>query len=256
MAYTPTVKVVLDKICVAFGAKPVLLDVDLAIPEAASVAIVGQSGVGKTTLLRIIAGLLRPDKGSVLVNGLAPRQHYGKGRIGFLFQEACLFPHLTLRQNIELAFRAHRQPIQSEQVSTQLSTAGLTSAADLFPFQASVGMKARTAIARTLSFPPGLLLMDEPFTALDPVRRTELNRLVRQTCSRIGTTRVWTTHNVAEALVFADIIVALGPARTIGLFSTKHLPEITDDGNLPGAAREMRDAIIASTWQSSFAKTA
>ena len=98
--------------------------------------------------------------------------------------------------------------------------------------------------------------MDEPFTALDPVRRTELNRLVHETCGRIGTTCVWTTHNVAEALVFADIIVALGPARTLGLFSTKDLPEITDEGNLPRPARDMRDAIIRSTWQSSLTNTA
>lgn len=249
------VKVLIEKLSVDFGETRVLHEINLTIPEGSSAALVGQSGVGKTTLLRVIAGLVSPTSGSVFVDGTSPKTHYGLGKIGFLFQEACLFPHLTLRQNVELSFHAHRQPVQPEQVSSQLETTGLKDAADLFPFQASVGMKARAAIARTLCFPPGLLLMDEPFAALDPVRRTELNRLIRQTSKATGTTSVWTTHNVAEALVYADVIVTLTPRQTIDVFRTETLPPITDEGALPQEARDMRDTIIHSTWNSAGVET-
>lgn len=180
-------------------------------------------------------------------------EHYGDGKIGFLFQEACLFPHLTLRENLELAFRAQRRPVDREKVTTQLASMGLAHAAGLFPYQASVGMKARTAIARILCVPPELLLMDEPLASLDPVRRTDLNKLIRRVCKSIGATCVWTTHNVAEALLFSDLIVALTPSNEIELFTTTHLPPITDEGDLPAAARELRDAIIHSTWRQSAA---
>lgn len=233
---------------VVLGGNPILTQLSVEIPEGLSVAIVGQSGTGKTTLLRAIAGLIKPTSGRVLIGDNAPEDLYGSAKLAFLFQEAYLWQHLTVRQNLELVFRVHRRPIDEEHLISQLNTVGLRDAADLYPFQLSVGMKARSAIARALCIPPHVLLMDEPFAGLDPVRRSELNKTIRNTCRSLGATSIWVTHDVVEAIMFADYVIAMAPSKVVELFDTRSLPEVEDAGNLPAAVRSLRDQIIGVTW--------
>jgi NitT/TauT family transport system ATP-binding protein len=232
---------------VTLGGNPVLRDLSFAVPEGLSVAIVGQSGTGKTTLLRAIAGLIKPTSGEVFIDGSAPAELYGSAKLAFLFQEAYLWQHLTVRQNLELIYQVHRRPVDETHLISQLKTVGLQDATDLYPFQLSVGMKARAAIARALCLPPQVLLMDEPFAGLDPVRRTELNKTIQTTCHRLGATSLWVTHDVVEALMFGDLVMAMAPSKVIELFDTRSLPHVTDAGILPEPVRSLRDRIISVT---------
>lgn len=238
----------ITNLSLSYGDREVLKNLNASIPEGRSVALLGQSGAGKTTLLRAIAGLERTYAGSILVGGREPQYHHGTSAISFLFQEACLFPHLTVRQNLELSFHAQGKDPDLTLIQRKLQEVGLHDATSLLPHQLSIGMKARAAIARSLCVPPALLLMDEPFAALDTIRRNDLNRMVHASSKSVGASQIWTTHNVTEALMFADEIMVLRPNFPIALYFTNDLPPIDDEGALSKEARTMRDAIICDTW--------
>ncbi len=154
LRYNGVVKIEIEALTVILGNAPVLQNLSILVPEGAAVAIVGQSGTGKTTLLRAIAGLIAPSGGRILIGGNPPEALYGSAKLAFLFQEAYLWQHLTVRQNLQLVYNVHNLQVNIEHVNRQLETVGLSAAADLFPFQLSVGMKARAAIARALCLPP------------------------------------------------------------------------------------------------------
>lgn len=233
---------------VLLGEREVITGLNLEIPSGTSVAIVGKSGVGKTTLLRVIAGLITPDAGRVLIDGAVPESFFGSAKLAYLFQRAHLWQHLTVRNNLRLIYELHGRAVDETHIDLQLEAVDLSDAQQLHPFQLSAGMKARAAIARVLCLPPQVLLMDEPFAQLDPIRRLDLNRLIHRTCQQIGATTVWVTHDVSEALMFADRIVAVTAPRNIAIFDTTELPHIEDAGDLPGAVRDLRDRIIAACW--------
>ena len=239
-------KVDIESLAVSLGGRAVLHNLSLSIPSGASTAIVGASGAGKTTLLRCVAGLLPPTDGRVLVDGRAPACLYGQGAMAFLFQEACLWRHLTAQRTLELTFELYGGTPRNGDVAALLDRVGLSGFGSYYPHQMSVGMKARLAIARAFCVSPSLLLMDEPFAALDPLRRQDLNRQVQAMRREAGCTVMWVTHDVVEALQFATHVIALphGSQQSTELIDLGSLPRIEDGANLPPEALMMRDRLL------------
>lgn len=231
---------------VTLSGNPVLRGVSASIPSGSSTAIVGVSGAGKTTILRCVAGLLHPSSGAVTIEGEAPESFYGRGLLSYLFQEPYLWRHLTVRQGLQLTFGLQGRDPDAEQIEEMLHRVGLTHAGSLYPYQLSVGMKARAAIARAFCIPPRVLLMDEPFAAIDPLRRLDLNRQVQQLRDEYGCTTLWVTHDVVEALQFATSIIAVAPppAGTVEIIDLAGMPSILDNANLPAEALSVRDRIL------------
>jgi ABC-type nitrate/sulfonate/bicarbonate transport system ATPase subunit len=239
------VKVDIESLAVSLGGRTVLHDLNLTIPSGASAAIVGVSGAGKTTLLRCVAGLLPPTAGQVLLDERAPASLYGQGAMAFLFQEACLWRHLTAKKTLELTFDLYGRAPRNGEVAGLLERVGLSGFGNYYPHQMSVGMKARLAIARAFCDAPSLLLMDEPFAALDPFRRQDLNRQVQAMRLEAGCTVMWVTHDVVEALQFATHVVPLPHgSRATQLIDLRSIPRFEDGANLPPEALAMRDRLL------------
>ena len=193
------------------AAAPVLDGVSLDIRENEFVVLLGRSGCGKTTLLNIIAGLEQASGGQVRVDGV-PVVRPGAGK-GMVFQQGALFPWLTASQNVQFAARKRGlAPAQRQQVATELlDLVGLGGAGDKYPFELSGGMQQRVAIARALALDPQMLLMDEPFGALDELTRIEMQNELLRVWSVRRKTVVFVTHSIWEGLVLADRIIVLAP---------------------------------------------
>ncbi|MEB3199865.1 MAG: nitrate ABC transporter ATP-binding protein [Synechococcaceae cyanobacterium] len=197
-----------------------LRDIDLEVREGEFVSLIGHSGCGKSTLLNLMAGLTQASSGGILVDGRQVTEP-GPDRM-VVFQNYSLLPWQTVRQNISLAVnRVWGQRSASERrqaVDQSLAMVGLSQAADRFPSELSGGMKQRVAIARALSIRPRLLLLDEPFGALDALTRGNLQQQLMQICQEAGVTAVMVTHDVDEALLLSDRVVMMtnGPEAGIG----------------------------------------
>lgn len=189
--------------------------IDLAINPGEFVAIVGPSGCGKSTLLRMIASLDSPTAGLVTVDGAPPVDVAKAHELGVAFQEHALLPWLTVQENIGLPYRFAGRPIDRERVNTLIKMVRLSAAANAKPKELSGGMRQRVAIARSLVLDPKVLLLDEPFGALDLVSRRALNFELERVWSELGTTTVLITHSVEEAVLLADrvILMATSPGR-------------------------------------------
>jgi NitT/TauT family transport system ATP-binding protein len=191
--------------------------VNLVVEPGQLVALIGPNGSGKSTLLRVMAGLLTPDAGTAAIDG---RPVDGPDpRVGLVFQEPRLLPWRTTASNVayplELAGIASLE--REARVATLLGTVGLGAAASQIPSQLSGGMRQRAALARTLAFEPQVLLLDEPFSALDELTRERLNLELLAITARTPTTVVLVTHSVQEAIFLADRVVVLsaGPGRVV-----------------------------------------
>ncbi|MFO7544324.1 MAG: ABC transporter ATP-binding protein [Trueperaceae bacterium] len=173
------------------------------------VAVVGPSGCGKSTLLNMTAGLMKPTSGQVIYDGL-PIQSINH-RVGYMTQKDNLLPWRTVRGNIGLALelRAVRKTVRNAQVDDYIDKVGLTGFADHYPSELSGGMRKRVSLARTMIYQPETLLMDEPFGALDAQLRLLLHDLLLQVWEATGTTIVFVTHDLAEAIALADRVVVL-----------------------------------------------
>ncbi len=201
----------------AFGDDEVvaLAPVDLTIPTGEFVCLIGASGCGKSTLLRIIAGFEEPTTGEASVNG---KTITGPGRDrGMVFQDYALFPWMTVRENISFGPRQRQLPAGEVERTTDefVKMVGLERFADRYPSQLSGGMKQRVAIARVLANNANILLMDEPFGALDALTREQLQNELLQIWSRTGVTTIFVTHSVEEAVLLADrvLVMSAGPGR-------------------------------------------
>lgn len=201
--------------------KTILRDFSLQAGAGELISLLGPSGVGKSSLLRVLAGLNRPQTGEVTLFGEALNRPHP--RVGLVFQSAALLPWLNVRDNVAFGLDFNKQPeidrAELEQrVQTALEEVGLAHAAAKFPAELSGGMAQRAALARALARRPQVLLLDEPFSALDAVIRMQMQDMLRQIVSHHQTAAVMVTHDIDEALLVSDRIILIGrmPGRILG----------------------------------------
>ncbi len=203
-----------------FGEFVALDNVSLDFPSGELTALLGPSGCGKTTLLRVIAGLEQPDHGQVILDGEdASLQHVRERQVGFVFQHYALFKHMSVFENIAFGLRVkprHLRPSEREirdKVMQLLSLVQLDWLADRYPSQLSGGQRQRIALARALAVEPRVLLLDEPFGALDAKVRKELRRWLRRLHDELHVTSIFVTHDQEEALEVADRVVLMNRGK-------------------------------------------
>ena len=190
-----------------------LTGVTLDIEKGEFVSLVGPSGCGKTTLLRIIADLLTPSSGDIKISGESPHDARLKRRYGIVFQSAVLYEWRTVKKNIMLPLEIMHVPLkeQSERADKMLELVGLTEFANHYPHQLSGGMQQRVGIARALAIQPEILLMDEPFSALDEFTREKLHIDLLKIWRKTNKTIVFVTHNIQESVFLSDKVCVLSP---------------------------------------------
>ena len=217
----------LQRVSVDFGWQHVLRDIDLAIPRGQTLAIIGESGCGKTVLLKTIIGLLRPTGGAVRFDGRDLAELDEKEltrqriRFGFLFQQAALFDSMTIAQNVSFPLRQHARKTPEEVkrvVLARLAEVGLPE--DILgkkPAELSGGMRKRVGLARALALEPEIMLYDEPTTGLDPIMGDVINELILSTRRRHPVTSIVVTHDMRTARKVADRVVMLYPLDRLGI---------------------------------------
>lgn len=224
-----------------YGATPAVAGISLAIAPGAFVALVGASGSGKSTLLKTVNRLVEPSGGTVLFDGadgaglpLAALRR----RIGYVFQSVGLFPHMSVAENIAIGPRLVGERLPASRIAELLELVDLDPAmAPRMPDELSGGQRQRVGVARALASEPQLLLMDEPFGALDPVTRDALGQRVRKLHAELGLTTVMVTHDMAEALLLADRILVMDGGRIVA--------DETPHALLDGAGGEIAQALVS-----------
>jgi NitT/TauT family transport system ATP-binding protein len=190
-----------------------LSNIDLVVNAGEFVSFIGPSGCGKTTLLRVIADLEQPTSGSISVNGMTPSEARQKRAYGYVFQAAALYPWRTIGGNVSLPLEVMgiAREERRDRIARNLELVNLTGFEKKFPWQLSGGMQQRASIARALSFDPHLLLMDEPFGALDEIVRDHLNEELLKLWAKTQKTVVFVTHSIPEAVFLSTKIVVMSP---------------------------------------------
>ena len=220
--------------------RPLLADLSLAVAEGETLALIGRSGSGKTTALKLVNALLLPTEGRVQVDGKATSAWDPirlRRRTGWVIQDVGLFPHLTVRRNVGVVPELEGWPEArvAARVDELLTLVGLPAAgfADRYPHQLSGGQRQRVGVARALAVDPPLVLLDEPFGALDPITRRELQREFRALQARLRKTAVFVTHDLREAALVADRLALLDGGRLLATGTAAELsasarPEVRD----------------------------
>ena len=239
----------------SFGRQQVLKGINLRVPEGAIMAIIGRSGSGKTVLLRILIGLLRPDRGQVIIEGTDITQLSGRRlddireRVGMLFQGGALFDSLTVSENIAFPLREKTRLAEKEiasKVERMLASVGLSDMGYKYPAELSGGMKKRAALARTLITGPSIVLFDEPTTGLDPILVHATHQLILDTHREFGYTAVLVSHEIPEvfdittrvAMIYEGRIIEEGTPEEI-LKSSDPLIRQFIEGSLEGPIRPL-----------------
>jgi phospholipid/cholesterol/gamma-HCH transport system ATP-binding protein len=208
-----------------YGARTILDNLSLNIPRGKVTAIMGGSGCGKTSLLNLIGGRLRPSQGQVLVDGLnVPDLNINelyplRKRMGMLFQHGALLTDLSVFENVAFPIREHTrlpEAVLRNLVLMKLQTVGLRGARDLMPWELSGGMARRVALARAIVLEPMMIMYDEPFTGLDPISMGVIAKLIRELNQVLGITSIVVSHDVAEASLISDYAYLLGNGRILG----------------------------------------
>jgi NitT/TauT family transport system ATP-binding protein len=222
------------------GFAPVIDDVSLSLPAGGVHCLVGRSGCGKTTLLKLAAGLLQPSHGRVLLRGAPP---VDRREVGFVFQSPTLLDWLTVQANVLLPVSLQRRPTaqDAEAADSLLAQLGLPGFGPRLPRQLSGGQQSRVALARALLLKPPLLLLDEPFAALDAITREELQRDLLRVVRTTGTSVLFVTHDIAEAVFLGDqVSVVAGGAlvRTLAVGAAAHTRDTPAFGDACAVVRQ------------------
>ena len=217
----PTLMLALEKVTKRYDGKTVVDQIDLALDRAQTHVLIGESGCGKSTVVRMLIGLVVPDEGCVFLGGQPLSQvdlRHSRQRYGYVIQEGGLFPHLSARDNVALVatYRGWDASKIDERIAelaslTRFPVDGLTR----FPSQLSGGQRQRVSLMRALMLDPDILLLDEPLGALDPMIRSELQQQLREIFRSLGKTVVLVTHDLNEAAYFADQIILLRNGRIV-----------------------------------------
>ncbi len=217
--------------------RPILVDIDLKVPQGKVVALMGASGCGKTTLLRLLNGLIKPAKGSIIIDNTpihnaSQKELYAiRRRMGMLFQFGALFTDLDVFDNVAFPLRQHTK--LSEQmikdiVLMKLNAVGLRGAKHLFPSEISGGMSRRVALARAIALDPDIVFYDEPFAGLDPISMGVIAKLIKDLSKALGLTSILVSHDVHETFLIADEIYMLSNGRIIAHGTPQELTASTD----------------------------
>ena len=220
-----------------------LSNIDLQVRAGEFVSLIGPSGCGKTTLMRIVADLEQPTEGSVTVNGVSPREARLKRSYGYIFQSSALYPWRNVLRNVELPHEIMGVSKEEREAKARryLELVGLKGFEKKFPWQLSGGMQQRVSIARALSFEPQLLLMDEPFGALDEITRDRMNEELLQIWEKTRKTVIFVTHSIDEAVLLSTKIVVMSarPGRIIDVIDSTLPAKRTLDTRETPAALEL-----------------
>jgi len=230
-----------------------LSNIDLSIRRGEFVSFIGPSGCGKTTLMRVIADLEQQTEGEITVNGVSPREARLARAYGYVFQAPALYAWRTVLANVTLPLEIMKLPRAERlaRATKYLEMVGLTGFERKFPWQLSGGMQQRVSIARALSFEPQLLLMDEPFGALDEITRDHLNEHLIRLWEQTRKTVVFVTHSIAEAVFLSSRIVVMSPrpGRIIDVIDNslpgKRTLDIRDTSEFLAVAHRVREALYA-----------
>jgi ABC-type nitrate/sulfonate/bicarbonate transport system ATPase subunit len=226
----------IESLEVTVGRRVLVRELSMTVERPISVAIIGRSGCGKTTLLRSLCGLYAPSGGYIRALGQPPADLFGRGLLEILHQDPCIWPHLTVRQNLRFTYRLLNRVVDEPDLNLLLDLLRLSDAANLYPFELSGGMRTRLALARTFVTRPKLLFADEPFSGLDSVTRSTMNAQIRQLTLQHQCATFWVTHEIPEAIIFADIILVFvnsAPGRVVVIPN-----EVTDRDVDPGCLSE------------------
>jgi NitT/TauT family transport system ATP-binding protein len=198
----------------SFGSLDALAPLDLCVGEGETVTLLGPSGCGKTTLLRMIAGLERPTSGEIVVNGMSPNEARRRKQIGFVPQSPALLPWRTVEANARLLLDINRRSSPNTpnvSVGELLDEVGLGDFLNAFPHELSGGMQQRVGLVRAFAIGAPILVMDEPFAALDEMTRTDMRHLLGRLREPFGTTVLFVTHSIAEAAFLSDRVAVMSP---------------------------------------------
>lgn len=228
----PVIKI--RQLKIAFGDKVVLNDLDLDVREGEILAVIGPSGTGKSTIMKVLTGLLPPTAGSVIIEG-QETNGYDDDRwdalrksMGVVFQYSALFDFLTVGENVAFGLRRHFKLAEEEiqcTVSTLLELVGMPGTENMLPSELSGGMKKRVGLARALAMKPRLVFYDEPTSGLDPVMTMTISRLIRKTQQRLGVTSILITHDMDSAFFAADRIAMLYNGKIVEIGTVAEIKE-------------------------------
>jgi len=217
------------------GERPIYSEIDLKIPRGKVTAIMGPSGTGKTTLLKLIGGQLRPDHGSISIDGqnipsLSRSELFTiRERMGMLFQSGALFTDMSVFENVAFPLRVHTdlpEDMIRDIVLMKLQAVGLRGANELMPSELSGGMARRVALARAIALDPDILMYDEPFTGQDPIAMGVLVNLIRRLNDSLGHTSIIVSHDIQETLGIADYVYILADAKVVAQGTPEELLEV------------------------------
>ena len=228
---------------------------DLTVPARQFVTVIGPSGCGKSTLLRIVGGLIEADEGTVEVAGSTPAEGRRQKLYGFVPQSPALLPWRSVRDNVrllpQLNRRRGRAPLDDAEVDRLLEIVGLAPFADALPRQLSGGMQQRVSLVRAFALHPPILLMDEPFAALDEINRSEMRQQLLELWQSAQATVLFVTHSIAEAVALSDRVVVMSqrPGRVVAVeeidLERPRFPDIEDDARFHKHCSEIRHALLA-----------
>ena len=208
----------------SYGQRPILSGIAMAFPRGKVIAVMGGSGSGKTTILRLIGGQLQASAGSIHIDGTevdphdAARMYAMRRRMGMLFQHGALFTDLSVFENVAFPLREHAdlpEPLLHDLVLMKLHAVGLRNAAQLMPAEISGGMARRVALARAMALDPQLLMYDEPFAGLDPISMGVTAKLIRSLNDVLGSTSILVSHDVTESFAIADYVYFLSQGKIV-----------------------------------------